>query len=158
MTHQEQPPLEQSRFFSLEQVGKIVTEILLPSWKAGTLFVFHGVLGAGKTTLIKQLCAHVGIKDEVISPTYMYMNTYIDGQNRKVYHFDLYRLDKIEDFFDMGFDAYLADKEAISIIEWPGVIMPLLADFSCRHRVVTVSLLHTDQTNEQREIRYQLEQ
>lgn len=96
----------------------------------------HGDLGAGKTTLIKELCKHLGIDPkEVTSPTFAYMQTYKGGslknQPIEVHHFDLYRLESEEDFESMGWcDYFLAPKnqalQAITLIEWPSRITSLL--------------------------------
>ena len=88
---------------------------------------FEGPLGAGKTTLIKQIGKQLGIpEDAITSPTFAYVQIYQASQGFKVYHFDLYRVGTIDSFIELGFDEYLNDPNGICLIEWPEVIKPLL--------------------------------
>lgn len=85
---------------------------------------FTGSLGAGKTTLIRALGKALGIKQEITSPTFAYVNVYEGPDNQRYAHFDLYRLHTVDEFIAMGFDEYLADTQAF--VEWPDVLEPLL--------------------------------
>lgn len=78
-----------------------------------------GGMGAGKTAVTKGIVEGMGIFDDVSSPTYTLVNAYEDG-DKKVYHFDLYRLGDPEELYEMGFEDYL-DEGGSLIIEWPQV-------------------------------------
>lgn len=83
--------------------------------KEGDVIALNGELGSGKTFFIKSLCKSYGIKN-VSSPSFAIVNEY-DGI-KKIYHFDFYRIKKITELYDLGFDDYLNDSDAIIFIEW----------------------------------------
>lgn len=89
------------------------------------IFAISGNLGSGKTTLIKQFCAHLGVKDIVSSPTFPIINEYISGSGQKIFHFDFYRIKTIKEALDIGSDLYL-NSGCYCFIEWPELIIPLL--------------------------------
>ena len=89
-----------------------------------TILRIDGVMGAGKTTLIKKLCEHWGVKDVISSPTFSLVNAY-EGTNEMLYHFDFYRINTILEAYDMGVEEYL-DSGAICLIEWGEKIESLL--------------------------------
>lgn len=74
-------------------------------------------MGAGKTTLIKQLCKNLGTQDNLSSPTYSIVNEY-HYEKHKIFHFDLFRINKISELYDLGFEEYLESGE-YCFIEWP---------------------------------------
>lgn len=86
-----------------------------------------GDLGAGKTTLIKYLCQHLGVRDQVVSPTFSLVNEYSTDTGVNVFHIDLYRLESLEEALQIGIEEYL-DSEAYVFIEWPQLINTLLGD------------------------------
>ena len=90
-----------------------------------TLFAFYGHMGAGKTTFIKAICEELGVEDVITSPTFAIVNEYTDGQGEPVYHFDFYRIKKLEEVYDMGYEDYFYSG-AICFIEWPELIEELL--------------------------------
>lgn len=90
------------------------------------VILFKGSMGAGKTTLIKEVCRQLGVTDEVSSPTFSLVNEY-KGDQGPVYHFDFYRLDKEEEAYDFGVEEYL-DSENWCLLEWPEKISNLLPD------------------------------
>ena len=89
---------------------------------------FEGDLGAGKTTLIKSLCAQLGCTDTANSPTFSLINPYRDGQGNPVYHFDCYRLNTLEEALDFGVEEYL-DGGNRCFVEWPNLILPLIGHY-----------------------------
>jgi len=92
------------------------------------IVAFYGKMGAGKTTFIKALCAELGVNDEVTSPTFAIVNEY--GQN--VFHFDFYRIKRLEEVYDLGYEDYFYRKDALCLIEWPELIEELLPDDTLR--------------------------
>lgn len=89
------------------------------------IFAFYGSMGAGKTTFIKAVCEVMGVKDTVTSPTFAIVNEYTLPNNSSIYHFDFYRIKKIEEVFDMGFEDYFYS-DALCFIEWPELIEDVL--------------------------------
>ena len=105
---------------NLSDYSKIANEIISLAGKI-KIWTFEGNLGAGKTTLIKQLCKEMGIQDSVHSPTFSLVNNYDD----KVFHFDCYRLNNLEEAMDFGMEEYL-DSDKICLIEWPALVNDIL--------------------------------
>lgn len=86
---------------------------------------FYGHMGAGKTTLIKEIASQLGVGDTVTSPTFALVNQYMTAAGEPVYHFDFYRIDRIEEAFDLGYEEYFYSG-SICLIEWPEKIEELL--------------------------------
>lgn len=91
-----------------------------------TVFAFYGKMGAGKTTFIKALCEELGVDDVITSPTFAIVNEYT-AQDGPVYHFDFYRIKKLEEVYDMGFEDYFYSG-SLCLIEWPELIEEVLPD------------------------------
>ena len=92
-----------------------------------TIFAFNGNMGAGKTTFIKAICEVMGVKDTVNSPTFSIVNEYEAADGRLIYHFDCYRINKIQEALDLGAEEYLYSGN-LCFIEWAENIAPLLPD------------------------------
>jgi len=107
---------------------------ILKNLKASVL-LFEGEMGSGKTTLIKELVKQLGSSDEVVSPTFSIINEYA-AQEKKIYHFDLYRLKNMEEAYDFGVEEYLDDPQALVLIEWPAIIAELLSENSQKIRII----------------------
>lgn len=88
------------------------------------IILFKGSMGSGKTTLIKALVKQLKSQDVVSSPTFALMNEY-SAPDCKIYHYDFYRLNKLEEALDLGFDEFL-EEDAWNLIEWPDLIVGLL--------------------------------
>lgn len=95
---------------------------------------FYGEMGAGKTTLIRAICDRLGVTDAVSSPTFALVNHYVGDGGRNIYHFDFYRIDRLEEAFDLGYDEYF-DSDALCLVEWPEKIEPLLPDDTLNVRI-----------------------
>lgn len=98
-----------------------------------TVYTFTGEMGAGKTTFISALCAALGVDpDEANSPSFAIANEYRSETTAElIYHFDLYRLESLEEVMDIGFEDYL-DSGALCLIEWPEKIADILPDDTVR--------------------------
>ena len=92
-----------------------------------TVFAFNGKMGAGKTTFIKAICETMGVKETVNSPTFSIVNEYEAADGRIIYHFDCYRINKIQEALDLGAEEYLYSGN-ICFIEWSENIAPILPD------------------------------
>jgi len=92
-----------------------------------SIFTFVGTMGVGKTTFIKEFCLQKGVKDEVTSPTFAIINEYKSANNSSIFHFDLYRLETLEDAINIGVEEYLYGED-ICLIEWPEIIDSLLPE------------------------------
>lgn len=91
-----------------------------------TVFAFYGKMGAGKTTFIKAVCEELGVEDVITSPTFAIVNEYrSETSGELIYHFDFYRIKKIEEVYDMGYEDYFYSG-ALCFIEWPELIEELL--------------------------------
>lgn len=95
---------------------------------------FYGEMGSGKTTLIRAICDRLGVTDAVSSPTFALVNHYVGDGGRNIYHFDFYRIDRLEEAFDLGYDEYF-DSDALCLVEWPEKIEPLLPDDTLNVRI-----------------------
>ncbi len=95
------------------------------------VITFTGPLGAGKTTLVKELLKQYGVTEVVTSPTFTYVNLYENNQGQRFYHFDLYRIETLDQFLEAGFDEYLNQPNALVFIEWPEPIVSLLKEKVC---------------------------
>lgn len=102
-----------------------VTAALLPLLQTNRIVVFDGPMGSGKTSLIKNLCNALGVTDLVNSPTYGLINEYKTKTNQPIYHFDFYRINTIEEAFDMGAEEYFYS-EHLCLIEWADKVLSLL--------------------------------
>ena len=93
-----------------------------------TVFAFYGKMGAGKTTFIKAVCEELGVEDVITSPTFAIVNEYrSDASGELIYHFDFYRVKKIEEVYDMGFADYFYSG-ALCFIEWPELCEEVLPE------------------------------
>lgn len=125
-----------SQTFQIEKIEdwqKVADEIL-PNLQHNILLL-KGNLGAGKTTFSQFLLKNIGSSDEVSSPTYAIVNEY-NSPKGKVFHFDLYRLKKIEEAYDFGIEEYL-DNAFLCIIEWPEIYEDELADLPHHEMAIT---------------------
>ena len=118
-----------------------VSDYLVSQRDAADVIAFYGSMGAGKTTLIKDLCHHMGVTDEVNSPTFAIVNEYVTEEGESVYHFDFYRIKKLEEAYDIGYENYFYSGN-LCLIEWPELIEPLLPEKYLR---VDIRLGSTDE-------------
>ncbi|MBQ3745285.1 MAG: tRNA (adenosine(37)-N6)-threonylcarbamoyltransferase complex ATPase subunit type 1 TsaE [Prevotella sp.] len=91
------------------------------------VYAFYGHMGAGKTTFIKAICEELGVDDVVTSPTFAIVNEYTGADGTPIYHFDFYRIKKLEEVYDMGYEDYFYGN-GLCFIEWPEMMEELLPD------------------------------
>ncbi len=117
--------------YSIDQIDRAV-DLLKQQMLDCAIFTFTGLLGVGKTTLIRKFLHACGVKNAVTSPTFTYINVYSALQGKKFYHFDFYRMVSRDDFFEQGFNEYLYQPDSWTCIEWPELLDPTLEDRVCR--------------------------
>ena len=106
------------KIVNLEQIREAAKEFIANIGER-TVFAFYGKMGAGKTTFVKAVCKELGVDDVITSPTFSIVNEYRSGDTGElIYHFDFYRVKKIEEVYDMGFEDYFYSG-ALCFIEWP---------------------------------------
>lgn len=92
-----------------------------------SVYCFNGKMGAGKTTFIKSICEELGVKETVNSPTFSIVNEYETKEGNIIYHFDCYRLNKLEEALNIGAEDYLNSGNTC-FIEWPEILSPILPE------------------------------
>ena len=90
------------------------------------VFAFYGKMGAGKTTFVKAICEELGVEDVITSPTFAIVNEY-EAHDQSIFHFDFYRIKRLEEVYDMGYEDYFYSG-ALCFIEWPELIEDLLPE------------------------------
>ena len=110
---------EASDLSQLKDIAKAIITTISPIKK----IAFYGEMGAGKTTLIKEICLFLGVKENTSSPTFAIVNEY--NGREKIYHFDLYRIKNIEELLGIGIEEYL-DSNNYMFVEWPELLEPLM--------------------------------
>lgn len=106
---------------------KDVAESILESLAGRTVILLHGPMGAGKTTLVREIAAVLGSDDCVSSPTFAIVNEYVTAGDDSMYHFDMYRIERIEEAIDLGFEEYLSSG-SLCFIEWAERVEELLPE------------------------------
>ena len=104
-----------------------VAEALLEELHGRSVVLFRGPMGAGKTTLISRVAAALGAQDAVTSPTFALVNQYEGAGGRRIYHFDFYRINTLEEALDLGYEEYFYSGD-LCLVEWPEKIEPLLPE------------------------------
>ncbi len=108
---------------------------LLRAFPETRIFAFYGELGSGKTTFIKAVCRQLGVDQFVTSPTFALINEYHDKKGeRSFYHLDFYRIERVEEALDMGYEDYFYSGN-ICFIEWPEKISELLPEAALKLRI-----------------------
>ena len=125
------------------QIGSLAelpdaAEEIIRSLGGRTIVAFRGEMGAGKTTLIREIAARLGSDDVVTSPTFAIINQYAAAEGRTLYHFDFYRIDRLEEAYDVGYEEYF-DSGDLCLVEWPEKIEPLLPENTMNVRITALS-------------------
>jgi tRNA threonylcarbamoyladenosine biosynthesis protein TsaE len=110
--------------YTINDLDKVVSTLLSNS--DSKIILFHGTMGVGKTTLIKALVKAIGSTDEVQSPTYSLVNEY-QLPDTSIFHFDLYRVNTIDELYNFGFEEYLQENHWV-LIEWPELAIDFIPE------------------------------
>lgn len=105
---------------------KDTAEYIISLMEDYTVFILLGQLGAGKTTLVQNICSFIGTEDVVSSPTFALINPYMT-QKGMIYHMDMYRVKSVEEAIDFGVEEYMWDGH-FCFVEWPERIERILPD------------------------------
>lgn len=116
--------MTQIQISSVEDLDRAAREFLAAMNQA-TVFAFRGEMGAGKTTFIKAVCEALGVEDVINSPSFSIVNEYRSASGELIYHFDCYRLKRVEEALDFGFEDYM-ESGCLCFIEWPDIVGELL--------------------------------
>jgi tRNA threonylcarbamoyladenosine biosynthesis protein TsaE len=110
--------------------------VFLEKSAGSPIVAFYGQMGAGKTTFITALCRALGVEDVVTSPTFTIVNEYRDGKGDPVYHFDVYRINRLSEAMDIGLFEYF-DSGFPCFMEWPEMIQELLPEETLKVQILT---------------------
>ncbi|OHX67618.1 tRNA (adenosine(37)-N6)-threonylcarbamoyltransferase complex ATPase subunit type 1 TsaE [Flammeovirga pacifica] len=132
---------------SIDDLNSAAKQILEFAQGSSKVWLFHGEMGAGKTTFIKAICEVLGVMDHVNSPTFALVNEYMTDKADTVYHFDMYRIKDPSEAFDIGFEEYLYS-DNLCLIEWPSKVERLLPE-DCTE----VTIVPIDETSREISIR-----
>ena len=115
--------------FTIANVNELdkVAEFICKYHLHHKIFLFFGEVGAGKTTLIKKICKHLKIEDDVTSPTFSLVNKYVCPNNNIINHFDFYRIEKVDELYNLGIYEYLNNSK-FCFFEWPEVANEIFKD------------------------------
>lgn len=116
----------QLKIDSLSELDNVAEQII-SALDGRNVVLFRGGMGAGKTTLISRIVAQLGAEDTVTSPTFALVNEYEGADKMLIYHFDFYRIDKVEEVFDLGYEEYFYSGD-LCLVEWPEKIEALIPD------------------------------
>lgn len=116
--------MNQIQISSVSDLARAACEFLSLMDQA-TVFAFRGEMGAGKTTFIKAICEALGVGDVINSPSFSIVNEYRSATGELIYHFDCYRLKRVEEALDFGFEDYM-ESGCLCFIEWPDIVDDLL--------------------------------
>ena len=114
-----------------------VAQAVIDSLDGRSVVVFRAGMGAGKTTLISRIVALLGAEDTVTSPTFALVNQY-EGTQHRIYHFDFYRIERVEEVFDFGYEEYFYSGD-LCLVEWPEKIERLMPDEVVEVRITVES-------------------
>ena len=119
---------------TLGQLNSVASKLLRLS--DSRIFAMYGDLGVGKTTLVKHMSNHLNVIDEISGPTFSIVNEYLTLDSEKIFHFDCYRLESIQEAVSIGIESYL-NSGFYCFVEWPSLLQPM---FPKNHHVIEIKL------------------
>ena len=117
---------------SLSELERVAEEIL-SSIGERRVVLLRGGMGAGKTTLVSRIACKLAAEDTATSPTFALVNQY-EGREGTIYHFDFYRINRVEEVFDLGYEEYFYSGE-LCFVEWPEMVEGLLPEDAMEVRI-----------------------
>jgi len=134
-----------------ETAKEIIDEVKLIKKEEATLIVLSGDLGAGKTTLVQQIAKYLGVKEKIISPTFVIMKIYKtkDKIFKKLIHIDAYRLNKSSELMTLGWEKIMQEKNALVLVEWPENVPECVEVHTCK-----IQIIHLDNTTRNLKVCY----
>ena len=139
MTEEGKDILKTFTITSLEEIDKVAGDFIQyisESDLQSNIFAFYGKMGAGKTTFLKAICKALGVQDNVNSPTITIINEYRSSRGFPIYHFDFYRINRLQEAFDIGTEDYFAGS-GLCLIEWPEKIAEILPEDCIKVSITT---------------------
>jgi tRNA threonylcarbamoyladenosine biosynthesis protein TsaE len=118
------------KILSSESLDDIARQ-LLDAFPDKRIFAFYGEMGAGKTTFIKALCRALHVSDVTSSPSFGLIHEYHTGEGNSVFHFDFYRIETVEEVFDIGYEEYMFSGD-YCFLEWPEMVESILPEDTVR--------------------------
>lgn len=137
---------------NIKEIAKeILDEVRIMKKNKATLIVLSGELGTGKTALTKEIAKHLGVKEKIISPTFVIMKIYKtkDKKFKKLIHIDAYRLNKSTELMILGWDEIMKDKNNLVLVEWPENVPDCTDVHSCK-----IKITHLDDTTRNLKVCY----
>ena len=137
---------------TLDTLSNIARDILKKArdvkFETATILTLQGDLGAGKTTLTQEISKQLGIKDKVISPTFVIMKKYevLDKKFKNLIHIDSYRFEKSDEIFKLGWKEMTNNKDNLIILEWPENVIEFIPE-----NVLKIKISHIDESNRELE-------
>ncbi|MDX1828142.1 MAG: tRNA (adenosine(37)-N6)-threonylcarbamoyltransferase complex ATPase subunit type 1 TsaE [Lutibacter sp.] len=125
--------------YNLNELPEIAKEVIANA--NSKILLFYGKMGAGKTTLIKEIVKQLGSLDVVSSPTFSLVNEYRSKSSEHIYHFDFYRIEAEEEALDIGIEEYFYSNNWC-LIEWPNKVENLLP---LKSTIITISINNNQQ-------------
>ena len=114
------------KIYNINEISE-AAKLFIKNINENKIFAFYGKMGVGKTTFIEAICKELGVEDVMTSPTFAIVNEYTDGKQNPIYHFDFYRIKKIEEVYDIGYEDYFFSGN-LCFLEWPELIEEILPD------------------------------
>ncbi len=113
---------------SEKELDKVAAEILKTFSPEARLFALYGKMGSGKTTLVKAFCRALNCTDQAVSPTFSIVNEYRTDEDKPIFHFDFYRIENLEEVYDLGYEEYFYNPDALIFVEWAEFIQELMPE------------------------------
>lgn len=119
--------IEIANLADIDRAASEFIQYISQSEAQSNIFAFFGNMGAGKTTFITALCRALGVEDTVNSPTFTIANEYRAAKGFPIYHFDFYRINRLQEAYEIGLEEYFSG-DGLCFVEWPEKIEEILPE------------------------------